>query len=460
MITVLHDLEAVVTMSPMANDPIGAVGFRSGQTAYVLFAEGVITDVGVGPAPIISGAEYVSLPSLIAVPGGIYGHNHSFQHGLLHQMWGLPIDQWLLQMARTAFEFTPEIYYAQAYASYAQALLGGVTHVVDFPYFGGIENAHAHIRAALDVGIRLTLVWGAIDDRKSTDYPPYPREAYQEIDEYLSTVDALIKLYRSQSTVRFSLGPCTPFNATRNLFLSCAEYVRSLPADCDVTLHTHWAETQWEVSRIKDRYGLSMSGFLENIGWCKGLPVTLGHAIEIDETDVQFLSAHSIGVVRCPRTDNRAKPRVAPMGKLFEHGVAVGIGADGDPVLPAFHLATEARWLKTTNPPPRELRWDSAWRMLTSEGARAIHWSKGGLLVPDKVADIAVYGLSELPLRGGVNPFSAFVFEKAPNPHQVWCNGKLAVKEGRLLRGSKSYREINQQCVELVLPILKEVYRE
>ena len=110
-------------------------------------------------------------PRRLLLPGSINAHNHSFQSLLRGVADDCDFFTW---RDRALYGYTPrmteEVIYHGARFAFAEMLRAGVTTVCDFFYIhsGSNANDQAVIRAARDVGIRITLARTMYDwDRRA-----------------------------------------------------------------------------------------------------------------------------------------------------------------------------------------------------------------------------------------------------------------------------------------------------
>ena len=124
--------------------------------------------------------------------------------------------------------------------------------------------------------------------------------------------------------VQIAVAPCSPFSVTGRLMTESAVLARRL----GLPLHTHLAETVEEEEYCRSLYGCRPAEYLEELGWLAS-DVWCAHCVWLSESDVERFAATGTGVAHCPTSNLRLGAGVAPVRRLLDAGVRVGLGVDG-----------------------------------------------------------------------------------------------------------------------------------
>src|SRR6266545_4885852 len=129
-------------------------------------------------------------------------------------------------------------------------------------------------------------------------------------------------------------------------------------------VHTHFAEfAPGELGRLGDA-GLLRQG------------LSLAHCVHLSEADIALLAASGVSVSHNPKSNSRYGNGVAPLRRLLDAGVVVGLGTDGPDSTFSCDIFEEARLAaflaRATARDPLALTADEALGLATGGGARAL----------------------------------------------------------------------------------------
>ena len=66
----------------------------------------------------------------------------------------------------------------------------------------------------------------------------------------------------------------------------------------------------------------------EDLGWL-GHDVWHAHCVKLDDEGISLFAATRTGIAHCPCSNMRLASGIAPIRKMIEAGVPVGLGVDG-----------------------------------------------------------------------------------------------------------------------------------
>jgi 5-methylthioadenosine/S-adenosylhomocysteine deaminase len=230
-----------------------------------------------------------------------------------------------------------------------------------------------------------------------------------------------------------------PIPAPEEILRACAQ----LAQEFDVPLHTHLAETAFEVEQSRREHGMPV------IPWVKkqrlfDARVVAAHCVHIDEGEMRDLKSAGAGVAHNPTSNLKLGSGVAPVARMLELGVAVGIGTDGPASNNDLDMFEETRLAallaKGIGGDPTALPARDALAMATRTGARAIHLGAiTGSLEIGKRADLIVVDLDRthnVPRfeRDPAGIYSQIVYAgKSSDVTDVMCDGRWLMRDRRLL---------------------------
>ncbi|WP_111895570.1 amidohydrolase family protein [Acinetobacter sp. MB5] len=324
-------------------------------------------------------ATHQNYAHTILMPGLVNTHCHS---GLLRgTAEGLAVWDWLQQFIDPMHRvLTATDAQAASYLCYAEALLSGTTTIVDMWRFmdGSAE-------AAAQLGIRAILV-------------PYVAEhPDHNYFETLKTNEALIQKWHQQAQGRIDV-----WVGLEHLFYAepkALTQIRALCKDYQTGFHTHSNESQFDVKENLKRYGMRPIQTLEKQGLLDVPHSLLAHCVWLDDQEIKILQEHAVGVAHNPISNMKLASGAAPITKLLEQGIAVGLGTDGEKEnnnLDLFEeMKTASLLAKFSNLDASALDASTICQMATIKGATALGMQdKIGSLEVGKAADMIAVNIA------------------------------------------------------------------
>ncbi len=402
----------------------------------LLVRDQVIKAVGTTAELPQTADEVLDLSGHVVLPGLINTHHHMYQT-LTRAVPGAQ-DRELFDWLTTLYELwagmTPDMVYTSALTAMAELILSGCTTASDHLYiFPNGSRLDDEIRAAQEIGIRFHASRGSMSLGQSQGGLP-PDRVVEDEDAILRDSRRLIETYHDPARyamLRIVLAPCSPFSVTRDLMRESASLARSY----DVRLHTHLAETVGDVEFSKARFGLEPADYAEDTGWV-GDDVWHAHCVCLSDKGIGLFARTGTGVAHCPSSNMRLASGIAPIRKMRDSGVRVGLGVDGSASNDSSHLLAEARQamlLQRVQGNPSALTAREALEMATRGGAAVLGRDDVGILAPGMAADFIAVDLDQVGFAGGWHdPVAALTFCAPSNVNYSVINGKVVVREGQL----------------------------
>jgi 5-methylthioadenosine/S-adenosylhomocysteine deaminase len=388
----------------------------------VVVAGGAVAWVGQG-APdaglVPDGATRIDARGCVVMPGLVSCHAHSrpfrgLGDGLRMMAWH---DRFVHQFSA---RMTTEDAYAGAAMTFAELLRNGVTTVQVMTSIAEVEDSE--VAAALDSGIRARLV---------------PHVAGRE------GVEATIARIEGEQSARGNgaqaagagervltwLGLEVPeITADETLAL-----VAEAGARLGVGVHTHFAEfAPGDLDRL-EAAGLLRPG------------LNLAHCVHVSDADIARLAAAGVSVAHNPKSNSRYGNGIAPVRRLLDAGVVVGLGTDGPDSTFSCDVLEEARLAaflaRATGQDPEAMSAAEALALATSGGVAALGLGGGlGRLAEGAPADLVVVdlgGVRTAPVLGAgphTNVLPVLLFGAGGRDvRDVVVDGRLVVRERTLL---------------------------
>jgi 5-methylthioadenosine/S-adenosylhomocysteine deaminase len=384
--------------------------------------------VAVGPdALAYRAAETIDCNGRVVMPGLVNAHTHVPMTLLRGLADDLRLDVWLMgymMPVERAF-VSPDFVRLGTRLGCAEMIRSGVTCFADMYYF---EDAIAEATAA--AGMR------ALCGQTVLRFPTPDATSYEES---LARARDFIQRWRGHPLIVPAPAPHAPYTCTPEILRACAE----LAVEFDVPLHIHLAETTQEVDDSRRINGMPVVPWVKKHGLFDA-KVLAAHCVHVDDGEIRALKNSNAGVAHNPSSNLKLGAGVAPIARMLELGVNVGIGTDGAASNNDLDMFEETRLAalvaKGTSGDPTAIPARTALAMATRIGASAMHLDHlTGSLEAGKRADLIVVDLDRLhnvPAfrheAGGI--YSQIVYaSKSTDVVDVMCNGRWLMRNRALL---------------------------
>lgn len=372
-------------------------------------------------------ATVIDCTDCIISPGLVNAHTHAPMTLLRGLADDLRLDVWLYgYMMPVEREFVDHNFcYTGTLLACAEMIRSGITTFCDM-YYNEAEVA----RATAEAGMRAILGQTILK---------FPSPDASNYDESLDYCRNFIEAWLEHPLVIPAVAPHAAYTATPDMVKSCV----ALATEYDVPLHIHIAETALEQKNSMAQFDTTVVPWLDQYNLFNA-KVIAAHCVHLEETEMRTLHRHNAGVAHCPSSNLKLASGVAPVQKMVDLGLHVGIGTDGPASnndLDMFEETRLASFLqKGIFGDPTLLPARQTWALATIEGARALHIDHlTGSLEPGKRADITVIAANsthQLPrfARDPEAVYSQLVYAtKATDVKHVMVNGQMLMQDRNLL---------------------------
>jgi cytosine/adenosine deaminase-related metal-dependent hydrolase len=235
------------------------------------------------------------------------------------------------------------------------------------------------------------------------------------------------------------------------------EGVYDIAEKYDVMMTTHVAETEHEVEGYQ-----TPVEYLDTVG-ALGDRSLLGHCVYLSDRDIRLLDAAGATVSHNPLTNMALGAGHAPVPKMREYGVTVGLGTDNSSASDTANMLNDLRFAalihKGHHCDPSIVTAEQTLRMATIDAARAIGRSDDlGSITPGKKADIAVLDFDYPHLTPHPDPVSTLVYQtQGHEVETVVCNGELVLEDGEVTGISATYPDLLDTVTETAERVAERV---
>ncbi len=320
---------------------------------------------------------------------------------------------------------------------------GGVTTYADMYYF---EDEVA--KTVDKIGMRAILGESVIK---------FPVADAANAEEGIQYALNFIEEYKDHPRITPAFAPHAPYTNTTEIL----QKITKLSLEHDVPVMIHLAESDRENEVIAKRSGgKSPVAYMADIGALT--PNLIGaHVINVDDNDIALLKKHDVGVAHNMSANIKSAKGVAPVIKMQEQGIRVGLGTDGPmsgntlSTIDEFNQVAKVHKLvnhdRAAMPPLNVIE------MATIGAARALHMEDTiGSLENGKLADIIVIDTKAPNMVPVYNPYSALVYSAyATNVKHTIVDGKLLMEDRNMLTVDET--AIRKEALEFADKVRKTV---
>jgi 8-oxoguanine deaminase len=399
--------------------------------------------------------EVIDARGHLVIPGMVNTHHHMVQSltRAIPAVQNAELFSWLRGLYPIWAGLTPEMIRVSTQIAMAELLLSGCTTSSDHLYIypNGVKLDDS-IEAAREIGMRFTATRGSMSVGQSQGGLP-PDGVVEKEDVILKDTQRLIERYHDASwgsMLQVAVAPCSPFSVSRDLMRESASLARTYKT----RLHTHLAENDHDIAYSLEKFGCTPAQYAEQLGWT-GADVWHAHCVKLDDEGISLFAASKTGIAHCPCSNMRLASGIAPIRKMLDAGVPVGLGVDGSASNDAAHMINEARQAmllarvgRAMQAPeqrdgqtffgcdlgPQEMTARDALRLATHGGAQVLGRSDIGQIAVGQCADLALFDLRTLGMAGGAvhDPVGSLLLCASQNAAYTIVNGQVVVRQGQL----------------------------
>jgi len=376
----------------------------------VLIEDGTIIRVGKtaelqAAAP---GADFIDCRGRLAMPGFTCAHTHTystFARGMalrgeqpanfpqiLERLW------WRLDQILTL----EDIYYS-ALVTFISCIKNGTTALLDHHSSpGAISGSLEQIAAAArETGLRANLCY-EVSDRDGAE------KALAGLEENAAFSKKCRRENSPQITASFGM------HASFTIGTETMERCARLAHDLDTGVHIHAAESREDVADCREKYGI---GVIERLNQYNllGAKTLAAHCVHINEQEMELLAGTTTNVAHNPQSNMNNAVGCAPVGKMLEHGVVIGMGTDGMTTAMIEGMKTAHLFHKFCQDDPR-VGWEEVPRMQFENNTRIManfFPNRLGELTPGAAGDLIVIDYDPPTPITAENYYSHLIFGAA-----------------------------------------------
>ena len=412
--------------------------FTQYEDGYVLICGEKICAVGscanLAESQLPQNCEVVDCTDKIILPGMINTHCHAPMVVFRSLGDDVPdrLRRYMIPLENSIMN--EEVCAASAAYAMGEMLLGGTTTVCD-------NYAYTQVSARAAEKIRMRAVLGG-PHRVMGSTTPDP-EAEQQNYAYQKQ---FIADWKGHELVTPMVACHAPYSESEEHIKACVRLAR----EEGVLLTMHTAEMPYEAEECMRQYGVSPVQHMDQLG-ILGPSFLAAHALLVDDADLQLMARRGVSVSHNIGSNLKSAKGVAPVAKMRQLGISVGLGTDGAMSGNTLDIITQlplcAKLQKTSTHDRSAFPAKEVLSMATLEGARALHMeNRIGSLEAGKLADIILVETDSPNMCPIYDPYSALVYSANPSNVETVFVGGVKVVDHRKLQ-TVDFREVRRKML-------------
>jgi 5-methylthioadenosine/S-adenosylhomocysteine deaminase len=416
---ILHNAVVLTMNESLTQFNPGAVAVEGPTILDVGSQETILSDY--------SARELIDLKGRVLMPGLINTHTHAPMTLLRGLADDLRLDVWLLgYMMPVEREYvSPQFVQLGTSLACIEMIQSGITCFADMYYF------EEHVaQATARAGMR------AVCSQTVLKFPS-PDAAYYE--ESMESARQFIQDWKGHPLIVPSVAPHAPYTCTDEILIEATELAREF----DVPIQIHISETEQETINFRSQYGMPVVPYVKKLGLLDA-KVVAAHCVHVDDGEIQTLKHHGSGVAHNPSSNMKLASGFAPVKRMIDEGLNVGIGTDGTASNNDLDMFEEMRLAsfmsKNYTSDPTALPATTILEMATRIGAKSIFMDDLiGTIDPGKRADLITIDISTVHnsprfLRNDLGIYAQIVYaSKSSDVIDVMVDGSWVMRNHKLV---------------------------
>lgn len=425
-------------MSKLLLKNIELLDTPNGEANVIAVEDGKISYIGKDLPDSFAADEVIDGKGMLATAGMVNTHGHvsmtllrSYADDMALMDW-LENKIWPIEAKMNA----KDIYWG-AMLGIAEMLKSGTTCFADMYCF--MDDV---ARAVAETGIRANLSRGLIG-------------LAPDKEDKLAENTQLVKDWQGYDNgrIRITYGPHAPYTCPVEYLQKVIEAAQANNAE----IQMHLCETKGEVENCIKEHGVTPIKLMDQLGMFQQGTIA-AHCVYLTEDDMDIMAAKNVRVAHNPQSNLKLASGIAPVARMLEKGICVGLGTDGASSNNNLDMLEECRAAamlhKTTTLNPLAVPAAQAWDMATANGAKVLGFDELGKLSVGQQADIVLWNMHKPYWYPRHNKLSLLVYAaNSSDADTVIVNGKVVLQNGSmtLFDEEKIYAEANLRAQKLLL---------
>jgi 5-methylthioadenosine/S-adenosylhomocysteine deaminase len=381
--------------------------------------------------------EAIDATGLFLIPGLVNTHSHTAMTLLRGAAEDCSVEDWFnTHVWMYEQNLTAEDVYWGTLLGAAEMLLAGVTCVAD--HYFHMDQA---FRAYRQSGMRADLAWAIFGtgdgwERRRDEALEFA-SAYRDMDARLTV----------------SLGPHSPYICPESFLRA----ITMKAGELGLKMHVHVSEVRGQVERSLAEKGKTPVEVLDDAG-ILGPGTILAHAYHSTDSDLALIGRRGAGIAHCAKTYLKFGDVRDFLPRALARGTRVGLGTDGpasNNTLNILETARDAALLAKSSVGNARVARIGDVLPLCHAGGEVLGLKGYGALEVGSLADLVLIDPRSPSMAPEIDPFANILYSIGErNVHTVLVDGKVVVREGRLL--SLDFEEVRSRTMKIAERLLRK----
>ena len=357
----------------------------------------------------------------LIMPGLINTHTHAPMALFRGLADDLPLMTWLEKhIFPVEAQWTPEMIFQATRLSLAEMIKSGTTSFCDM-YLFSKEVA----RATVESGMRAWIGEVLYD---------FPSPCYGELENGFAYVEDLFAHYQGHPRITVTADPHSVYTCSKDLLTRLGKVAQ----DHNALYVIHLSENEAEVNTCRGRYNCSPVQHLQNLDLLRSNTLA-AHCVMLTDEEITLMAKQGASVSHCVESNMKLASGAAPVSRMLDAGIKVGLGTDGaasnNDVDMFAEMDSVAKIQKVITMDPTTMTAEQTLHAATLGGAETLGAEQQtGSLVTGKKADLIVLNMNQPHLTPLYNLPSHMVYAArgADVVHSV-IDGKIVMENRQLL---------------------------
>ena len=390
--------------------------------------------IAVGPSMDLSAqyvaAETIDLSGKILFPGLVNTHTHLFQVATKGLGEDMTVQDWVeVVTAPTAINMTPQEMNLFCLTGCLEMIHGGVTTVVDMSYRAHSFALHEqNILAMQQSGLRSR--YSSIISDFGVEYGVLPG-LIMPIEWFIDQYSRLLDKYPPDDRMTVWMAIGAPWTISDDGMQKALDF--SLKTGTPMIMHIN--ENGVDNYLSQQRHGMNIVPYLDKIGFLRPDLLAI-HCVVTNDEDIELYKKHDVKISYNPISNMYLGSGIAPMMKIAEAGLTIGLGVDGagsnnsQDMIETLKMSALVQKAAAGDASVIDAQTVLDWATLG--GAKALRLEDSiGSLEAGKFADMFVVAPNSARIVPIHDPVASLVYSGgAENVEMTIANGKILMRNG------------------------------